>query len=61
VLGARDYTCASQVTTIAYRALEMLLGAPTYTSVIDVWSIRCIFAEIARENDLFGEHLEMRY
>jgi len=31
----------------------MLLGAPTYTGVIDVWSIGCIFAKIVRENDLF--------
>jgi hypothetical protein len=37
----------------------MLLGAPTYTSVVDVWSIGCIFAEIARENDLFGGHSEI--
>lgn len=59
VLGARGYACACQVTTIAYRAPEMLLGAPTYTGVVDVWSIRCIFAEMVRGKDLFGGHSEM--
>ena len=50
---------ASKVTTIAYRAPEMLLGAPTYTGVVDVWSIGCIFAEMVRGNDLFVGHSEM--
>jgi serine/threonine protein kinase len=56
VLGARGYACASQVTTIAYRVLEILLGASTYTGVVDVWSLGCIFAKMAREKNLFGGH-----
>jgi len=50
---------ASQVTTITYRAPEMLLGTPTYTSDVDVWFIGCIFAEMVRGNDLFVGHSEM--
>jgi len=50
---------ASKVTTIAYRAPEMLLGAPTYKGAVDVWSIGCIFAEMVRGNDLFVGHSEM--
>jgi serine/threonine protein kinase len=37
----------------------MLLGAPTYTGVVDVWSIGCIFVEMVRGNDLFVGHSEM--
>uniref|UniRef100_A0A6M2F0A6 Protein kinase domain-containing protein n=1 Tax=Populus davidiana TaxID=266767 RepID=A0A6M2F0A6_9ROSI len=37
----------------------MLLGAPTYTGAVDVWSIGCIFAEMVRGKDLFGGHSEM--
>lgn len=54
-------TLSPQVTTIAYRAPEMLLGAPTYTGVVDVWSIGCIFAEMVRGNDLFVGHSEMKH
>jgi serine/threonine protein kinase len=36
-----------------YRAPELLLGAGRYTSAVDVWSIGCIFAELAGSNPLF--------
>jgi serine/threonine protein kinase len=36
--------------------LEILLGASTYTGVVDVWSLGCIFAKMAREKNLFGGH-----
>ncbi|XP_011013650.1 PREDICTED: cell division control protein 2 homolog isoform X2 [Populus euphratica] len=52
-------TLSPQVTTIAYRAPEMLLGAPTYTGAVDVWSIGCIFAEMVRGKDLFVGHSEI--
>lgn len=41
------------VTTLWYRAPEVLLGATTYTSAVDVWSVGCIFAEIALGDALF--------
>ncbi|KAJ6755824.1 CELL DIVISION PROTEIN KINASE [Salix purpurea] len=42
-----------QVITIVYRAPEILLGAPTYTVAVDVLSIGCIYAEMARGQALF--------
>eukprot|EP01018_Ginkgo_biloba_P010195 Gb_13851 [translate_table: standard] len=35
-----------QVMTLWYRAPEILLGATTYSTAIDMWSIGCIFAEM---------------
>lgn len=37
----------------------MLLGASTYTGVVDVWYLRSIFAEMAREKNLFGGHSQI--
>ncbi|KAJ3321184.1 hypothetical protein HDV06_004527 [Boothiomyces sp. JEL0866] len=34
------------VVTLWYRSPELLLGATTYTTAIDLWSIGCIFAEL---------------
>ncbi|KAF2747308.1 Pkinase-domain-containing protein [Sporormia fimetaria CBS 119925] len=33
------------VVTLWYRAPELLLGAKTYTTAIDIWSLGCIFSE----------------
>lgn len=41
------------VVTLWYRAPELLLGAHTYTSSIDTWSIGCIFAELLTREPLF--------
>ena len=35
------------VVTLWYRAPELLLGATTYGRAIDLWSVGCIFAELA--------------
>ncbi|KAJ6750224.1 hypothetical protein OIU85_000823 [Salix viminalis] len=66
ILSARDFIQSNtklspQVTTIEYRAPEMLLGAPTYTIAVDVWSIGCVFAEMARGQALFdgGSEIEV--
>ncbi|KAG8685615.1 Cyclin-dependent kinase catalytic subunit, partial [Ceratobasidium sp. 394] len=37
-----------EVTTLQYRAPEVLLGERNYTSAIDIWSVGCIIAEMAR-------------
>ncbi|RMZ72384.1 cmgc cdk kinase [Pyrenophora seminiperda CCB06] len=41
------------VVTLWYRAPELLLGTPTYTPSIDLWSLGCIFAELLLKTPLF--------
>ena len=40
------------VVTLWYRSPELLLGATTYDSSIDMWSIGCIFGELLTKNPL---------
>ena len=40
------------VVTLWYRAPEILLGAAKYSTPVDVWSIGCIFAEMATKDPL---------
>lgn len=40
------------VVTLWYRAPELLLGAKTYDSAIDMWSIGCIFGELLTRQPL---------
>jgi len=47
----RVYT--HEVVTLWYRAPEVLLGAPRYSCAIDIWSIGCIFSEMATRRPLF--------
>lgn len=47
----RPYT--HEVVTLWYRAPEILLGAIEYSTPIDIWSIGCIFVELASKNPLF--------
>jgi serine/threonine protein kinase len=42
-----------EVVTLWYRAPEILLGCEQYEPAIDIWSIGCIFAEIASCAPLF--------
>lgn len=35
--------------TLWYRAPEVLLGATHYAPAVDIWSIGCIMAELARK------------
>ncbi|CAG9536257.1 unnamed protein product [Cercopithifilaria johnstoni] len=50
-IPTRAYT--SQVVTQAYRAPEILLGTLRYTTAVDMWSIGCIFAQMATKDVLF--------
>lgn len=50
-IPVRVYT--HEVVTLWYRAPEILLGANKYSCPIDVWSIGCIFAEMATRKPLF--------
>lgn len=39
--------------TLWYRAPEVLLGSRHYSTAIDMWSVGCIFAEMAMRTPLF--------
>jgi len=42
-----------EVVTLWYRAPDVLLGSRKYSTPIDIWSIGCIFAEMANGRPLF--------
>lgn len=42
-----------QVVTLWYRAPEVLLGSTRYSCPVDIWSVGCIFAEMASRLPLF--------
>jgi len=42
-----------EVVTLWYRAPELLLGTNRYSASVDVWSVGCIFAEMATGTPLF--------
>lgn len=50
-IPVRVYT--HEVVTLWYRAPEVLLGSPRYSTPIDLWSIGCIFAEMTTKRPLF--------
>lgn len=41
------------IVTLYYRAPELMLGARTYSTEIDMWSVGCIFAEMITGDILF--------
>uniref|UniRef100_A0A0N5AWQ9 Protein kinase domain-containing protein n=1 Tax=Syphacia muris TaxID=451379 RepID=A0A0N5AWQ9_9BILA len=47
----RVYT--HEIVTLWYRAPEILLGSRRYGMAVDIWSIGCIFAEMATKKPLF--------
>lgn len=47
----RSYT--HEVVTLWYRAPEVLLGSKLYSTGVDMWSVGCIFAEMANKAPLF--------
>ncbi|XP_063239591.1 cyclin-dependent kinase 1 isoform X2 [Bacillus rossius redtenbacheri] len=50
-IPVRIYT--HEVVTLWYRAPEVLLGATRYSCPVDMWSIGCIFSEMASKRPLF--------
>jgi len=48
---SRSYS--SEVVTLWYRPPDVLLGSHNYTTSIDMWSIGCVFAEMATGKPLF--------
>ena len=47
----RTYT--TEVVTLWYRPPEILLGVKDYSPAVDIWSVGCIFAEMALGKPLF--------
>lgn len=50
-IPVRNYT--HEIVTLWYRAPEILLGSARYACPVDIWSIGCIFAEMATRKPLF--------
>lgn len=51
IIPVRPYT--HEVVTLWYRAPEVLLGCSRYATPVDMWSVGCIFAEMATKRPLF--------
>ncbi|XP_015591398.1 cyclin-dependent kinase 2 isoform X2 [Cephus cinctus] len=56
-IPVRTYT--HEVVTLWYRAPEILLGTKLYSSSVDVWSLGCIFVEMATRRALFPGDAEI--
>lgn len=50
-LPLKSYT--HEVVTLWYRAPEVLLGSKVYSTGVDIWSVGCIFFELAHRKPLF--------
>ncbi len=50
-IPVRTYT--HEIVTLWYRAPEILLGQKHYSTAVDMWSVGCIFAEMANQHPLF--------
>ena len=51
-IPVRSYT--HEVVTLWYRAPDVLLGSRKYSTPVDIWSVGCIFAEMANGRCVFG-------
>lgn len=56
-LPIKTYT--HEVVTLWYRAPEILLGQKQYSTSVDLWSVGCIFAEMAMHKPLFAGDSEI--
>jgi len=56
-LPIKTYT--HEVVTLWYRAPEILLGQRQYSTPVDIWSIGCIFVEMAMRKPLFAGDSEI--
>merc|ERR1711879_965568 len=50
-IPVRSYT--HEVVTLWYRAPDVLMGSRQYGTAVDIWSVGCIFAEMATGSPLF--------
>ncbi len=56
-LPIKNYT--HEVVTLWYRAPEILMGQRQYSTSVDLWSVGCIFAEMAMKKPLFAGDSEV--
>eukprot|EP00959_Pyramimonas_sp_CCMP1952_P267358 5590096-Pyramimonas_sp.AAC.1 len=54
----KSYT--HEIVTLWYRAPEVLLGCTHYSTPVDMWSVGCIFAEMAHKVALFPGDSELQ-
>ena len=47
----KDYTVP--VVTLYYRSIELLLGATSYSTPVDMWSVGCILGEMLQTRPVF--------
>ena len=50
-IPVRSYT--HEVVTLWYRAPDVLMGSRKYSTPVDLWSVGCIFGEMAAGRPLF--------
>ena len=53
----KSYT--HEIVTLWYRAPEILLGTKVYSTAVDIWSMGCIFYEMAHRKPLFYAESEI--
>ncbi|KAL0350013.1 UNVERIFIED_CONTAM: Cyclin-dependent kinase G-2 [Sesamum radiatum] len=58
-LQSESGSYSPRVATLWYRALEVLAGAETYSSAVDMWSVGCIMAEMLLKQVLFKRRCEI--
>jgi len=56
-LPLKTYT--HEACTIFYRPPEILLGSKVYSTAVDIWSLGCIFYELAHKKLLFTSDSEI--
>lgn len=54
----KSYT--HEIVTLWYRAPEVLLGCTHYSPAVDIWSVACIMAELARKQAVFPGDSELQ-
>lgn len=48
-----DARCTKYVVTRWYRAPEVTLNTQSYTEIVDLWSVGCVFAELLGRKPIF--------
>jgi len=48
----------NEIQTLNYRSVEIIMGNTTYTETIDIWSLACVYYELATGKPLFNPHPE---
>ncbi len=59
IIGSRLTTMSKEIETLWYRSPELLLGTTRYDLSVDIWSIGCIFYELAEGKVLFQTESEI--